>query len=346
MKLTLKIVSCCFVFCASHSLLGQENTLSSKGKVTGKVFFNYHANTTSGVAQKSAFQLTRAYVGYTYNINKQFSTTVLLDAGKSAGGSDHSVFIKNAKITYKASEKITLSAGIFGMKQFKEQEKFWSYRYLYKSFNDEYKFGTSADAGVMAAIKLSSQFKIDLLFVNGEGYKKAQDINGSTRIGANFVYKPSKNWTLKAYVDTMKGTDIVDITKETTMTNSAFFIGYTIENLFRIGAEYNTMQNGVSYKKPVAGINLQGVSVYATYIINKKWNVFGRFDQLTSDAQIGQLTNWNHFTSGNKTVIGFEYQPIKEVKIALNYRQADFIDFINRNDNNKSSIYANLGFFF
>lgn len=210
------------------SLFAQNDDEEPKGKINGKVFFNYHLDATKDVPQTSAFELTRAYLGYKYKFDNKFSATVLLDAGKNSAGSNHTVFIKNAKLDFKADNWITLSAGVFGMKQFKDQEKFWGYRYLYKSLADEYKFGTSADLGFMAALKLNNQLTIDILIVNGEGYKELQDTSGNTRLGANLVYKPSENWVLKAYYDTMKGFDDVDGTKETTVNNIALFAGYKL----------------------------------------------------------------------------------------------------------------------
>ena len=43
---------------------------------------------------------------------------------------------------------------MIGGKQFNDQEMIWGYRYLYKTLQDEYKFGSSADLGVNAEFKL------------------------------------------------------------------------------------------------------------------------------------------------------------------------------------------------
>lgn len=338
-KFTLVALS----FFALTFLNAQDTNEETKGKVFGKVFFNYHLDETEDAEQTSAFQLTRTYLGYKYTFNDKFSATILLDAGKGSGGSDHSVFIKNAKLDYKADTWITLTAGIFGMKQFKDQEKFWGYRYLYKALADEYKFGTSADLGIMAAIKINKHLKLDLLMVNGEGYKKLQDASGHTRFGTNLVYTPNKNWVFKAYYDTMKGIDKDDDTKTTTVNNIALFAGYRINNRFRIGAEYNLMQNGETYKSPAKNKDLQGLSFYSTYNINDKWNVFGRFDQLSSNMLSGEINNWNFEYDGNTIITGFEFKPIKGVNTSVNYRFTDFEDALNKN---ASLIYFNLEFYF
>ena len=119
MKLYKYVALCCILIFSN--LTAQEKISTSKGKVIGKVFFNYHMNTSDDMQQKSAFELTRAYLGYKYKINDRFSATIILDAGKAIGGSDHSVFVKNAKLEYKAENWLTFAFGIFGMKQFKDQ---------------------------------------------------------------------------------------------------------------------------------------------------------------------------------------------------------------------------------
>ena len=74
---------------------------------------------------------------------------------------------------------------MIGNKQFKYQESIWGYRYMYKTFQDENKFVSSADLGVNAEIKLSEKIDLNLFALNGEGYKNVQDDNGFIKIGGN-----------------------------------------------------------------------------------------------------------------------------------------------------------------
>jgi len=331
MKLKLFLTVLLLAF--SFSIMAQESTPKPKGKVTGKVFFNYHADLTEDADQRSAFELKRAYLGYKYKINDKFSAAVTLDAGKGAGNSDHAVYVKQAKLNYKASDKITLSIGLMGMKQFKDQEKFWGYRYIYKSFGDQYKFGTSADLGAMASFKLADDLKLDVLAVNGEGYKSLQDPDGNHRVGANLAYSP-KNWVFKAYWDTMNGTDVNDDDESTSVSNVALFAGYKGDN-FRLGAEYNMLKNGESYKAPVEDVELTGLSFYGTYNFTDKWNVFGRYDDLKANEEGGDGEE-------NTFLGGLEYKAAKGVDVSLNYRTTSVKDV----DNNENLVYLNLQFYF
>lgn len=339
----LKLIIAALMLFALVNLNAQETSSEPKGKISGKVYFNYHLDNTTDAEQKNAYELTRAYLGYNYTINDKFKATILLDAGKNSGGSAYTIFIKNAKLDYKAAKWLTLTAGIFSTVQFKDQESFWGYRYLFKSLEDEYKFGTSADVGFMAAIKISDKLRMDLSSLNGEGYQNLQDSAGKTRHAGDLVYTPNKDWIFKAYFDSMKGIDVDDNTKVTTINTIALFAGYRLNNRFRFGAEYNLMQNGIDYKSPAQGKDLQGLSFYSTYDINDKWDVFARFDQLSSNKIEGEINDWHYTEDGDLIIMGCEFKPTKGVNTSINYRYADYKDPLK---NNASLIYFNLEFYF
>lgn len=329
-----------FAFFLSNA---QEPTDFPSGQVTGKVFFNHHLDISKDATQVSNFELQRAYLGYKYKFNSKFSSTIMLDAGNGSGVSDYGVFIKNAKLDYQANKWLSLTAGLFGMIQFDDQEKFWGYRYLYKTLDDEYKLGTSADLGVGADIKLSDKLNMAIIIVNGDGYKRLQDPKGDNRYGAKIVYQPSDSWLFKAYYDVMNGTDADNPALTTTSSNVALFAGYRLKDHFRIGAEYNTLLNGETFSNPAADKNLNGISVYSTYNFNKKWNVFGRYDQLSSNKLTGQLNEWHYSEDRNNFLLGFEYKADKNINTSLNYRYVDFKDPLNTNS---SLVYLNLEFSF
>ena len=54
---------------------------------------------------------------------------------------------------------------MIGNKQFKYQEKVWGYRYVYKTFQDENKFGSSADIGANGEFKLSNNLSYKIIFI-------------------------------------------------------------------------------------------------------------------------------------------------------------------------------------
>ena len=110
------------------------------------VFTNVNS-TFNKNGNSKAFEITRAYLGYEYFFSKNISTRINLDVGDPGVGKlQMTAYIKNAFVQYK-NEGLTARFGMFGVDQYNLQEKQWGYRYVYKSFQDAYNFGPSADLG-------------------------------------------------------------------------------------------------------------------------------------------------------------------------------------------------------
>ncbi len=321
----------------------EKKEFTPGGKVFAKVFWNYHYNLTPDVNQVSAFEIQRSYLGHKYALSKNISTKITFDVGKNDGGSAYTAFLKTAQLDWKMSSSLKLSLGLIGLKQWNDQEKFWGYRYIYKSFQDQHKFGSSADLGANAEIKLSDMFALNFLVINGGGYKNLQDDFGMHRVGANVIVKPVKKFTFKVYYDLMPGKeyDAIDntlIVSSPTITNLAFFAGYKSKS-FRLAGELNQLSNGKKYTAPVKNHKLSGISIYSTYVINKKTELFGRFDKLTSNKISGDVYNWNNSKDGSSVLAGVQFSPVKGLKTALNYRIWMFAD---SDKDNTSLVYINF----
>jgi len=297
----------------SFAQTSKEETFKPNGKVNFKVYWNYHADLSNNATKTSAFELKRSYFGYKYAFSKNISAKITFDVGSNSGGSAYTAFLKAAQLDWKVTNGVKLSMGLIGLKQFNDQEHFWGYRYLAKSFQDQYGFGSSADLGINAQFTLAKNLKANLLIINGEGYKKIQDANGNQKIGGNLVYTPVKGLITKVYIDNQPTTGGVDI------TTYSFFAGYKGES-WRLGAEYNVQNNATKYASPAANKDLDGFSIYSTYKLDKKWEVFGRFDQLSSNMLAGDTQDWNYDKDGSKYIFGVQVAPVKGLKFALNYQ--------------------------
>jgi len=339
----IKKIIILFAFFSSLAAVAQTN-----GDVTGKVFFNYHYDMTEDAEQESAFEIKRAYLGYKYTFNDKFSTKVTLDVGKD-NGSDYTVYLKAAQLDFQATEWLKLSGGLIGLNQFSDQEKFWGYRYIFKSYQDQYGFGTSADLGLNAEFKLHKTLKMNLFVLNGEGYKKVQDTYGKHKIGGNLVYNPIEALTFKVYYAGQDSKKIIgeepntSIVENPTVTNLALFAGYDFNKKFRIGAEYNAMYDGKKYSDAALDHDLNGYSIYSTYVINDKFEIFGRYDQLESNKVGTATTNWNAAKDGSAFLTGIQYLPVKGVSSSLNFQSFNY-DLASKN--NESLIYLNLEYKF
>jgi opacity protein-like surface antigen len=121
------------------------------------------------------------------------------------------------------------------------------------------------------------------------------------------------------------------------------FIGYKFKDKFRIAAEYNYQKQYHNLKDT----DLFGYSFYGTYIFSEKFEVFGRVDILNSNKLDEEVENWNYKKDGTGFLGGLQYKPIKEVKLALNYRNWQY----NKPNEGeiiipKSFIYISLEFVF
>lgn len=277
-----------------------------KGKEIVQVFGNFHTGFGSENDDRG-FELERSYLGYEYKLGKGLSVKGVMDIGKSSDVSDYHRFayIKNAMVSWK-SGKLTLNGGLISTTQFNMQEKFWGYRYIMKSFQDQYKFGNSADLGLSAVYKFADWVSADAIIVNGEGYKKIQK-NDGLNYGLGLTLTPVKGFQVRFY----GGLNEASEEGKKSIVNLAAFAGYKCDK-FSIGAEYNQMRNA-SYND---GADQSGYSVYATINATKQTALYARFDDVSSK------NDWNKAKDESAAILGAQFKVGQYVKIAPNFRMS------------------------
>lgn len=277
-----------------------------KGKAIVQVFGNFH--TGFGAENNDrGFELERSYLGYEYKLGNGLSVKGVMDIGKSSDVSDYQriAYIKNAMVSWK-TRNLTLNGGLISTTQFNFQEKFWGYRYIMKSFQDQYKFGNSADLGISATYQFANWISADAIIVNGEGYKKLQK-NDGLNYGLGVTLTPVKGLQIRLYGGLNESGE--DGKKD--VANLAAFVGYKHEK-FTIGAEYNQMWNA-SFKDD-AGQN--GYSIFASAKLSQVTNLYARFDNLYSQ------NDWNISKDESAAILGAQFKVGKYVKIAPNFRMS------------------------
>lgn len=299
-----------------------------RGTVSGRIYsnFNYGLNIPS---EATAFELTRAYFGYERQISEHFSAEVKLDVGSPDDLSEFSrlrryAYFKNAGVTYQKGA-LTAWGGLFDMQQFKVQETFWGYRYLYRSYMDEYRFGPSADLGAGARYRFSGKMASDLVVSNGEGYSSPQR-DDTYKIGWGLTYRPSGALTLRSYY--------AIFTSNTPQMTFSGFAGYRKGN-FRMAGEYNYQRNYQSNKDR----DRYGYSVYSTYAFSGQWEVFLRYDQLFSNILPDNEIPWNLPNDGSALIGGLQYTPVRNIHITLDYQ--DWVEYAG-NGAKEQLIYVHL----
>lgn len=302
-----KVILAGLLACIGITAQAQDvKTEEPKGKAIVQVFGNFHTG-FGAENDDRGFELERSYFGYEYNFGNGLSAKAVMDIGKSSDVSDYQriAYIKNAMVTWKKGG-LTLNGGLISTTQFNFQEKFWGYRYIMKSFQDEYKFGSSADLGISAAYKFSDWVSADAIIVNGEGYKKIQK-NDGLNYGLGVTLTPVKGFQIRLYGGLNESGE--DNKKD--IANVAAFVGYKHEK-FTIGAEYNQMWNA-SYTD---GADQNGYSIFASTKLSKIADIYARFDDLYSK------NDWNINKDEAAAILGAQFKLGKYVKIAPNFRMS------------------------
>ena len=299
-----KILMAGVIACLGFSATAQESAEEPKGKAIIQVFGNFHTGFGADNDDRG-FELDRSYLGYQYSLGKGLQVKAVMDIGKSKSVDDYHriAYIKNAQVTWKTGN-LTLDGGLISTTQFKTQEKFWGYRYMMKSFQDEYKFGSSADLGISASYKFAPWVSADAIIVNGEGYKKVQ-VKDGLQYGLGATFTPVKGLTMRVYgsMNEAPGEGVENA------YNWSAFAGYQ-HKWFSVGAEYNIFQNSKNKK----GSNQYGWSAYGSATLSKVVNVFARYDNLSSE------NDWNIAHDESAAIVGAQIKLGKYVKVAPNVR--------------------------
>lgn len=302
-----KITLLAILACIGMNVQAQDvKNEEPKGKAIVQVFGNFHTGFGADNDDRG-FELERSYLGYEYKLSNSLSVKGVMDIGKSSDVSDYHrmAYIKNAMVSWKKGN-LTLNGGLISTTQFNFQEKFWGYRYVMKSFQDQYKFGNSADLGISAAYKFADWISADAIIVNGEGYKKIQK-NDGLNYGMGFTLTPVKGLQFRLYGGLNESAE----EGKKDVMNLAAFVGYKCDQ-FSIGAEYNKMKN-TSY---VEDADQNGYSVFATLNLSKETALYARFDDLSSKD------DWNKAKEESAAIVGAQFKLGKYVKLAPNFRMS------------------------
>ncbi len=272
------------------------------------LYSNFHTQING---DNLGFDVERAYLGFKTQINDNYAIIMKLDIGSPDDVSAYSkikryAYFKNAAMVY-SRNGFTFHAGLIDTYQFKVQEKFWSRRYMYRSFQDEYRFTPSADIGIGLKYDREDWLTADVSFMNGEGYTKLQ-LDNSFKSGFGLTLRPVNTLIFRIYYDFINKDNVLQSTL-------ASFGGFQTDR-FNIGAEFNYRSNNDHLKNR----NLWGYSFYSLYRFAKKWELFARYDYLTSKTLKGEDYGWNYATDGSALLAGVQYQPESFIKVALSYR--------------------------
>lgn len=282
----------------------EDVSTNVKGSIKANIFAGYHAGLWHANSQ-SGFDVDRARLSYEFTASPTLSGKVAFEFGTTKVGSselERVAHLKYAMLSWKY-QQLVVDFGVIGLEQFSLQESFWGYRYIMKSFQDEYKFGNSGDAGILAKYAITPWLSVDGAITNGEGYKHLNNDN-KYRYEVGATAHPCSTVAIRVYYDRYSHTAAANKDQEVV----SFFAGYK-NSAFSLGAEYNLMLN----TKFTPHHNQNGYSIYGSVCLNSHFNLFARFDELHSENR------WNAASDGQHWLTGVQYAPWTYLKLAPNF---------------------------
>ncbi|MFW5872989.1 MAG: rhodanese-like domain-containing protein [bacterium] len=291
------------------------------------------------------YRFGRAHLGFQYQFNKAWSAKMIIDRGRptmiddivvrdSAGnmlnvdytsneGGYYTMWLKFASLRWQVNDKVSFIGGALLQNHYITQERFWGLRYVAQTFQDLHWHIPSTDLGFRANYKLNDVFAIDAALTNGEGPRIKQDAFGKVKYAAGLDMTPGDRFSARVYYHN-KTTGIDSLSEEQMFS---VFAGYKISNVFRVGGEFNYMDN--LYNRD--GTDSYGFSVYSIYHIAKSTELFVRYDHLLYDSKnVLPIAMAN----GNTLIGGLSYSPVKEVNLSVNYQGWMSDGENNRDENN------------
>jgi opacity protein-like surface antigen len=153
----------------------------------------------------------------------------------------------------------------------------------------------------------------DLAVTNGEGIRFNQESFGNVKYAAGVDIKPLRGWTNRLYYDASPSDNQAN---PATRQLLSFFTGYRLPHKFRIGAEYNYYWNYANLDNN----DLYGISVYGSYEMTERIELFARYDDLKSNTLSGTADPWHHSKDGQAYITGVHYIPVKNIALSLSYQ--------------------------
>jgi hypothetical protein len=320
--------------CASLSIqFAKSQVASIPGKPITEIFTDFHY-IPGDTSRTTGFGINRAYLGYNFLPQGNFSGTVILNIGNPSELSENEkhrryAFFREASLSWK-KDNLSVSFGITSTRSTIFQQMFLGKRYIADNFESINGYTIVADLGIAVDYKINDIIKVDFCLLNGEGYSELQMNDGlKTSFGINIT--PFEKGVIRLYGDFNR-------LPEMWQNTAICFIGYKDEGLtFGAEAAYKTKLDRVT------GHDAWGFSATCAKSILRNTEVFARYDYTTSMTDPGEVLNWNYRMDGQFGVFGFQYTFNSYAQIAVDYQGT--IPY-NPSCANSNAIFVNAHFKF
>lgn len=305
----MKNIQITFILLFAFTLFSTaSNESNPKGVVYGDLFLNANH---SFEKEKSSLRMNRLHLGYKY----EFSDSLYFNGMIESAREDYDATGNYAGITDLfefalgfSNKNLKGKIGLIGTELNQLQEKLWQHRYVDKVYADKYGFSPTNDFGAIVVYEFSEALSVDIALTNGEGHKE-YETDSNFRLAMGLTLQSPDGLVFRLFGD------VLDDKNGSTQTNLIAILGYTSE-IISFGLEWNQQLNA----SHIDGYDRGGPSVYLSYNLNKKYQIFGRYDLLESDLSSDAEAFVSNNGDGQLVIAGLQYRVNQNVVLSLNNR--------------------------
>lgn len=265
-------------------------------------------------ASGTGFDAKRFYISVGHKFDDTWSGNITTDFNYSSSDGETQLFVKKAYFQAKVSDGFTLRFGSADLPWVPFVEGLYGYRYVENVLTEHAGFATSADWGVHALGK-SANGKVSyaVSLVDGAGYKKplrskTMDLTG------RIAFMPVDGLTLAAGFNTGKrGQETQTVSAQHTASRYQLLAAY-VKSHVRVGVQYFQAKNW-SQVLSAATDKADGSSLWASYEINPKVAIFGRYDDVTPSKDLQPDLKNKYFN------LGVSFKPRSGMDLAVVYKE-------------------------
>lgn len=283
-----------------NSVLSQDNTESSNGKLGGYMFGDYFYNaqhSDSAREDLNGFQFRRIYVTYDYAMSDAFSSRFRLEGDQKANASNGKigVFVKDAYLKWKnVFEGSDALIGISPTPAKVASERIWGYRSLEKTITDLHGIVSSRDIGVDLKGKIDKRGMVNYWLKIGNNSGNRPETDKFKRYYGLLHLKLNSRIEITTYADFASRAVRFDSFDGRSKSNDAFvgaaFAGYTEKDQYSLGLEgfYRTIQNNFrkSQTEALENEGAFGVSAFAWIALVEEVRLVGRYDLFDPNTEV------------------------------------------------------------
>ncbi|HXU98979.1 MAG TPA: porin [Caulobacteraceae bacterium] len=291
---------------------------------------SYIRNQNDGVSNKQTgtdYDIKRAYIIVDHRFNDVWSANFTSDFIYDSTSGATQLFVKKAYLQAHLNDAFTVRAGASDLPWVPFVESLYGYRYVEKTFIDDYGYGMSTDWGVhVFGSLLDHHVGYALSVIDGSGFKvpatgvanrtDTMDVEG--RVNATF----SHFTVAVGGYDGKLGKSMTTVPTFHTAERFDAIAAYT-DSRVRAGVEYTWARyfgGDILQPDPAKTNKAEGVGAFASWNFLPRFSIFGRYDYLKPKEDTQPNFHSNYYN------VGVSYKPIGPLDFALVYKHDSVVD--------------------